>query len=274
MIDHHVHLYPPEVASDPGGWGRSRGETLWVALSTRVRKSGLPVQGFPDLDQLLRDMDAAGISQAVLLGWYWERPETCVEHNRFLAACRRRFPERIRFFATVHPRMGEAGLRNEVERARDDGAEGIGELSPHSQGLEEDWPLVWRLAAEFSLSINLHVTDPASKPYPGRTETPLADFLAWASAYPGTRFILAHWGGGLAGSPEALRLPNISFDTAASPLVATQQAALGFLNGAGRTRVLFGSDYPLNLYPSHNYQDFGLARWVEEWRTLAGEAAT
>src|SRR5258708_14383061 len=69
------------------------------------------------------------------------------------------------------------------------------------------------------MPVNLHVTDPASRKYPGRIETPLEDFVRLAREFPASQFILAHWGGGLAWSPEAAALPNVWFDTAASPLL-------------------------------------------------------
>ena len=70
IIDAHVHLYPPEVGRDPVAWAAAQGEPHWAVLCTRRRRGGQPVQTFPPIDQLLRDMDAAGVDKAVLLGWY------------------------------------------------------------------------------------------------------------------------------------------------------------------------------------------------------------
>jgi uncharacterized protein len=264
MIDHHVHLYPPEVAADPAGWGAARGEGHWVALCARRRKSGKPVQGFPTVDQLLRDLDGAGIERAVLLGWYWEKWETCQWQNQFYAECRRRHPDRIHFFATVNASAGVEGVAEECERLEQTGCSGLGELSPHTQAPGGDWGAIWELAAARGWPVNLHVTDPLGRPYPGRVETPLEDFLQWAQAHPRTRFILAHWGGGLAAEARALALPNLSFDTAASPLTTSAESRREMLAKAGPERVLFGSDYPLDLYPDVGYEDYGLKRVVAE----------
>ena len=247
IIDSHVHLYPPEVNRDPAAWAAVHGEKHWAELCTRRRKDGRPVQTFPSVDQLLRDMDAAAVAKAVLLGWYWERHETCVAQNRFYAGCIRTHPDRLAAFATVQPKAGAAAFE-EACRAMDDGLVGFGELSPHSQHFSIDDP-VWRqilaLAAEWKVPVNLHVTDPASKPYPGRVETPLADFLRLAREFPATQFILAHWGGGLAWSQQTAALSNVWFDTAASPLLYEP----GVWTKTPPARVLFGSDYPLVLYP-------------------------
>ncbi len=247
IIDAHVHLYPSEANRDPVKWAAVRKETHWAELSTRKRKDGSAVQGFPSMSELLRDLNAAGIRKAVLLGWYWENHATCVEHNKFYASCLKAYPTRFAAFATVHPAAGEAAL-DEVRRARDAGFSGLGELSPHAQHVPLTNP-IWRkilaLAGELKMPVNLHVTDPHSKPYPGRVATPLSDFIALAREFPWTKFILAHWGGGLAFDRENNALPNIYYDTAASPLLYDSDVWIKAPAG----RVLFGSDYPLVLYP-------------------------
>ena len=270
IIDAHVHLYPSEANKSPMAWAETRKEALWAALCTRKRKDGAPVQGFPSMSELLRDMNNGGIRKAVLLGWYWQHHTTCVEHNRFYASCVKAYPSRFAAFATVHPAAGEAAL-DEVRWARDHGFSGLGELSPHSQGValtNPIWRKILKLAGEMKMPVNLHVTDPDSKAYQGRVETPLADFLQLAEDFPGTNFILAHWGGGLAWAKRVLALPNVWFDTAASPLLypadVWKKAAPG--------KVLFGSDYPLVLYPKLGASaDF--AGLVREAETAGAERA-
>ena len=263
VIDAHVHLYPPEANPDPAAWAAARGETLWATLCTRRRRDGRPVQGFPDVGALLRELDACGIDRAVLLGWYWQHPATCAEQNRFYAACVQAHPDRLAACATVHPAAG-AGALAEIRRARDEGLVGLGELSPHAQGFRPDdpgWRSILALAGDLHLPVTLHVTDPASRSFPGRVDTPLPDFLSWADAFPGTTFILAHWGGGLAWAPEALARPNVLFDTAASPLLYGPEVWAKAPAG----RVLFGSDHPLHLYPREE-SGLGLVRLLREAR--------
>jgi predicted TIM-barrel fold metal-dependent hydrolase len=232
------------------------------------------VQTLPTVDELLHAMDAAGVSRAVLLGWYWEKPETCAWQNRFYAACVRQHPDRLSAFATLHPAAGLKATCDEVVRAHAEGMIGIGELSPHSQIYSIDDPVfaaVLSLAAELRLPVNLHVTDPASRPYVGRIETPLGDFVRLARAYPNTTFILAHWGGLLPlvdASATPAALPNVYYDTAASPLLYQSEIWQRALTGIGSDRVLFGSDFPLNLYPKLDEMP-GLVRFVAEAK-LAG----
>lgn len=254
VIDAHVHLYPEEVSTDPAAWARRMGEPVWAALvlpqeGRRVR------QGWADADRLLRDMDAAGVERAVLLGWYWERHETCVWHNRYHAACVRAHPDRLSGFATVQAAAGQAALA-EIDRAREDGLIGLGELCPWAVGglpTDENWRRVFARAGELGWPVNLHVTDPASRPYPGRVGTPLEEVVALARGMPQLRLILAHWGGGLALhelAPHARRaLANVVYDTAATPLLYQTRMHAVAMDIVGTGRVLFGSDYPLLVYP-------------------------
>ena len=253
MIDSHVHLYPPDVNRDPAGWAAAHREPHWSALCLRRRRDGRPVQAFPDTGGLLRAMDAAGVGRAVLLGWYWETPASCLAQNRFYAACVRSHPDRLAAAATLHPSAGREAALAELRRARDDGLRGIGELSPHAQGYAVDDPVFRSILAEAGirgLPVTLHATDPDSRPYPGRVLTPLEDFLRLAREFPATTFILAHWGGLLPlRIPEAATLRNIYFDTSASPLNYDDGIWRRFLGSVPAGRVVFGSDFPLNLYP-------------------------
>jgi len=267
LTDCHVHLYPPAVNRDPAGWAVARGESHWARLCTRRRRDGQAVQGFPDVAALLRTMDAAGVGRAVLVGWYWEQAESAAEQNRFYAACVRAHPDRLAAFATVQPATGVSAVAEELRRAHGEGLVGIGELSPHSTGCALDAPgfqAVLALAAELKMPVNLHVTDPDSREFPGRVATPLADFSRLAREHPATTFILAHWGGLLPLRDAAARdLANVYYDTAASPLLYDETIWRRFVAAVPKERILFGSDFPLNVYPRIDTEP-GLARLVAE----------
>lgn len=256
IVDAHVHLYPPEVDRDPAGWAATRGERHWAVLCTRRRRDGRPVQSLPTVEQLLQAMDLAGVNRAVLQGWYWENPDTCAWQNRFYAACVRAHGDRLAAFATVHPAGGRGAVRDELHRSRDEGLIGLGELSPHSQRYAIDDPVfaeALMLAGEFGWPVNLHVTDPDARPYVGKIETPLSDFVALAQRFPRTTFVLAHWGGLLPLRELGARaLSNVYYDTAASPLLYDRGIWRRFGAVVPSDRILFGSDYPLNLYPRLN----------------------
>ncbi|MEI6107707.1 MAG: amidohydrolase family protein [Opitutae bacterium] len=251
LIDSHVHLYPPDVNQNPAAWAADQGESAWGTLCTRKRKNGSDVQGFPSVDELLRALDAAGVDRAVLLGWYWQHQATCVRQNRFYAACIRAHPDRLAAFATVQPTAGAAALA-EMVWAQEQGFRGLGELSPHAQQVaagDSRWGAVLGLAGQLKLPVNLHVTDPSSRDFPGRVLTPLGDFIRWSREFPSTKFILAHWGGGLAFDSESRPLRNVWYDSAASPLLYGPEVWTRAAKAVGVEKILFGSDYPLVLYP-------------------------
>jgi len=253
ITDAHVHLYPPEVDRDPAAWAAARGERHWALLCTRRRRDGRPVQSLPTLAELMQAMEDGGVERALLLGWYWEKADTCGWQNRFYAQCVREHPDRLAACATFHPAAGAAAVLAELRRARDEGLIGLGELSPHSQGYAIDDPAfrtALAFAAECRWPVNLHVTDPDSRPFPGRIETPLSDFARLAAECPNVVFVLAHWGGllPLRDATIAAR-DNVFYDTAASPLLYDDGIWARFRAVVSDDRVLFGSDYPLNLYP-------------------------
>jgi predicted TIM-barrel fold metal-dependent hydrolase len=255
LVDAHVHLYPQEVSADPAGWAARMGEPLWAEMvlprgGRRVR------QGWADAERLLRDMDAAGVERAVLLGWYWERPSTCAWQNRYYAGCVRAHPDRLTAFATVQAEAGERAL-DEMRRARDEGLSGLGEMCPWAFGMTPlggFWPRVFEEAMAMGWPVNLHVTDPAGRRYPGRVETPLGDVVALAEAMPELRLVLAHFGGGLLFhelNPHCRRvLGNAVYDTAAAPLLYRGEVFAAAVEAVGAERLLFGSDYPLLVRPS------------------------
>ncbi len=274
VIDAHVHLYPPEINADPAGWAREHDEPQWALLSTRVRRNGRPVQSFPSVAQLLKTLDDAGVDRAVLQGWYWHHPAACVRQNAFYAECIRQHPDRLAAAVTVFPPAGWDHVHTELTQARDAGFQGIGELSPHGQGYAIDHPVfseMVRMAGDWRWPVNLHVTAPDARPYPGMVATPLADFASLAGRFPQTVLVLAHFGG--ARSPSALAEPtmsaaNIYYDSAAAPL--SYDASIWGRMPPGR--VLFGSDFPLNLYPGLDPEP-NLRRFVEGTRRDSGLSA-
>jgi predicted TIM-barrel fold metal-dependent hydrolase len=261
IVDCHVHLYPPAINAAPAVWARDAGEKHWELLCARVRKSGRPVQGFPSVDELLRAMDEANVERAILQAWYWEKHDTCRMQNRFYAECIRAHHDRLSACGTFHAAAGKAAVRREIDWMAENGFVGLGELSPHSQNFAAHDP-VWedalQVCGEKNLPVLIHVTEPNTKAYPGRVLTPLEDFVDWAEAFPATTFVLAHWGARLPLDPalgERMRAcRNAFFDTAASPLLYEPSIFAEMVSAVGAGRILFGSDFPLVLYPRDESQ--------------------
>jgi uncharacterized protein len=255
VIDAHTHAYPPEIFADPAGWARARGEHHWAALVGPRADGKRSLQGFADHGEMLRAMDAAGVERCVLLGWYWERHETCVWHNAVMAEWLRARPDRFGAFASVQPLAGAAALED-LRRARDAGFCGVGEVFPAAQGFAMDdpaWRRVLAWAAGEKWPVNLHVPEPAGRDYPGYVAAPLRDYQRVARAHPRNLFIFAHWGGllPLLALNPAVRadLRNVYFDSAASPLLYEPRVYRAVADAVGAERILFGSDYPLRVFP-------------------------
>jgi predicted TIM-barrel fold metal-dependent hydrolase len=282
IIDSHIHLYPAEVSADPVAWGTAHGEPWWTQCVAPPRRPTL--QGWADVGTLLRDMDRAGVGQCVMLGWYWERQETCELQNRWYLDWVRQHPDRLRAFAAVQPASGARGL-DALKAALDAGLCGVGELFPEVQGFsltDDAWGRVVALAAERRVPINLHVTDPAVPlgPASATRPTPLDGYVRLARDFPAASFILAHWGGGLPfyelNPRVAAALRNVHYDTAASPLLYDRRIFRRVVDLIGPERILFGTDYPLLCFPRQTREpEFGrhLAEVAAAGLTEAEQAA-
>jgi uncharacterized protein len=263
IVDAHIHAYPPEVFVAPRDWAEARGERWWAdTVAPRDRSS---IQGWADVDQLIRDMDAAQVDQAVMLGWYWEQQTTCEDNNSWMAAWQQAHPDRLHAFVAVNPAVGATAVE-QTRRWLDHGFCGIGELLDRVQGYryaDDSFALLAELAREYGVPFNLHVTDPKLDARPGMQPTPLAEFTQLATALPDNRFILAHLGGGLALDPAADLPSNLYFDTAATPLIYDAGCYRQAIACVGAERVLFGTDYPLRVYPRRSK--------IPEWRHQLAE---
>lgn len=270
-IDAHIHVQPPELA------GRlaveAEREPYW-ALLLGAGSPGQRAPALADASRTLADMDRAGIDRAVIQGEYYRQHESCVAANNRALALQRQYPDRFLAFATVQP-SAETGALDEARRCAAAGVAGIGELNPYAQGFALNSPAFLRLAElciELKLPLLLHVNEPVGRYYPGKATTPLVQYYQLALRYPELRLILAHWGGGLLFyelMPSARRvLRNVWYDTAASPLIypgnAIFSAALSCID---HRKILYGSDYPLPLYPRMSREP-EMASFPEEIATL------
>jgi len=270
MIDAHTHFFPAELAQTRAQWASARGEIFWARLVGERPDGKRGLQGFPSEKKFLSDMDAAGVERAVVLGWYWENPDTCDELNSLAAAFAKRHPDRISAFASVQPRFGRRAALV-AESARERGFCGVGEIHDGVQGFSYsggDFEIFARACAKEKLPINVHLTERGAREYFGKIRTDNRAAFDAAKKFSDTNFIFAHWAGlEIFDSPEGARAVfekgNAFFDSAANSFLrgesAWAQAAPMFPEAA-----LYGSDYPLRLYP----RKFK----AEEMKTFADEA--
>ena len=125
------------------------------------------------------------------------------------------------------------------------------------------WRRVFETAEARAVPVTLHATDPEAGPAAGPA-TPLGDCVRVAREFPGVNIIMAHLGGGLAFRDQHGPLPpNLYFDTAASPLLYDSGVFRRAVDRAGADRVVYGSDYPLILYP-REAPKAGFGRFLHE----------
>ena len=270
IIDAHIHMYPPEINRDPVGWARRVDEPYWALLT--IDRPGRPsIQGWATVERLLSDMDRAGVERVVMQGMYWQHLETCVAQNNWYIEWCRQHPDRLVGFAVVQPKAGDRAL-DEVRRAIDAGLRGLGEILPYAQGYhmrDPDFLRVVELLIALDVPLCLHVSEPVGHVYPGKSTTPLEDYYWLATEYPELKLILAHWGG-LLPFYELMRgvhkrLKNVYYDTAATPLLYRQEVYRAVVNVVGPEKILYGSDYPLLIYPSQEKEP-GFTRLLDEIR--------
>lgn len=277
MIDAHTHFFAESIARDPLGWSAARGELHWA----KTVLSGFPntLQAWPSAAEFVQAMDAAQIERAVLLGWYWERQSTCEEQFEHYLRLRDTYPDRFYIFAPIQPLAGSAAL-DFAQFALDNGAVGFGECLPflngHSLRGDASWLSFCEWCAGKKVPINFHVTDPLGHTYPGRVETPLAEYLWLAESFPSLPIILAHWGGGLPffemNPRVGNRLHNVYYDTAASPRLYDDRVWSSVLSSVGPEKILWGSDYSLKLYNGLS-ADSGWQRFARESKARVCQSA-
>ncbi len=265
IIDFHTHFYPEFVSRSPVEWALGAGETYWARLVGPRPDGKAPLQGFPDEKKFLSDMDCAGVERAVIQGWYWQRHETCLLLNAAVSRLAAAHPDRLSAFASVQPADPRAA--EIAQRAGDDGFCGIGEIHDGVQRFSysgESFELLAQTASRLGLPLCVHITEAAGKNYPGKTPTRTVEALAAARKFPNLAVVFAHWCGNLALSNDFDAPPNARVDSAATPLAgppnAWERGVSNFPDAA-----LYGSDYPLRLYP----RKFK----TEEMASVAAEAA-
>jgi len=249
IVDSHIHLYPEDVFRDPKSWAERRGEPYW--LSCVASEKGKSLQGWKTVDELLRDMDTAGVEHVLILAWYWENHDSCIDNFNWQTKWIRTHPDRISALAPFNAKAGSKAIEL-LKSAFDSGFKGIGELNPPAQGYQyHDSTLAEaiELTGKNGGVVSFHVTDPNTHPYPGKIDTPYSDLLRLAKNHSQTDFIFSHLGG-----CEPLRTTtpvpsNVYFDTAACPLLYKTPVYREFCDTISSDKILFGTDYPLRVFP-------------------------
>ncbi len=244
IIDFHTHVFPSSFATQRERFfaGEPGFELLYRAPDSRL------VQ----VEDLLRVMDQAGVERSVIFGFPWEKEDYYRRHNDYVIESVQKHPHRLTGFCCFSPLSSNAA--KEAERCLKQGLSGVGELAAyHGSSMSDSFSRLGGLAdlcARFDAPLLLHTNEPVGSPYPGKAPAVLSESYQLLKEHPQTRFVLAHWGGGLffyalmkKEVKEVLR--NTWFDTAASPYLYTPAIYRIAGETIGFDKILFGSDYPL-----------------------------
>lgn len=265
IIDFHTHTFPDSVRSNRERYMAR--EPWFAALYASPRAK--TISG----EELIAEMDQAGVDRAVLCGFCWSNHETCVEHNDYTIEMVKKYPDRLIGFASVQPKAGRKAAQ-EVERCFAQGLKGIGEWNPNGQKFDlADHAMlepVVEAARQFQMPIIVHTTEPLGHEYKGKHGADLADVYQFVKRFPDVAVVCAHWGGGLPFyelMPEVAEVSqNLYYDTAASPFLYSPAIFRIVPQLVGYRRILFGSDFPLVDHTTFLQQVKGLhiARETEE----------
>jgi predicted TIM-barrel fold metal-dependent hydrolase len=242
IIDFHTHINPPEVIEN-----RAKYLTCDIWFGELY---GDPQARLVTAEELVAEMDAAGVDVAVTFGFGWTDIGLCQLANDYVMEAVARYPDRLIGFACVNPIRGSEAVQ-EAERCVAGGLKGIGELMPDGQGCRLDEatmrPLV-EVALAYGLPILTHTSEPVGHTYCGKgTITPDVVYR-FVQCFPQATLICAHWGGGLPFyelMPEMRRaFGNVYYDTAAS-LYLYDDAIFPLAAQLMPDKILFATDYPL-----------------------------
>ena len=252
--DSHVHLFPPEIYKN---WEKYAAMDSYFAMLTKKPENGKGTEeAWADAEEALHCADLAGIYGLVMQGWYFNDPGLNRLHNDYMAEMMKRHPDRLKGFIAVNPRDGKEAIA-EIERCVKLGFEGIGELGPGGNGYDftdSCFLDVLQCAEHYDLPVCIHCGEPVGHNYPGKDTTSLAPLPELIRKHPDLKLILAHLGGGLPFyemNPRYRgRFKNVYYDTAANPLLYSIESFRAVITMTGPDRLLYGSDFPLLLYPS------------------------
>lgn len=272
IVDFQHHYIPEDLARKRGQYA----EKLVFAEEGGVRSLTLHPKLY-DMETQMRDMDQAGVDVSVLSCIFgWDAPlEDCRLINDRSAELQRKFPGRIAALAHAPVLGGKAAL-GELERAVQElGLHGVA-ITSQIQGLPLDSPRLHDFYAKVSaLDVPIFVhPESVPKGYDLALEFDLARILgremdlALAATriiaggvlerFPNLKFVIGHFGGGIAAVKDRLMAKGYRFGTLKRPFekyfdmlyfdmagFEGGATALGCgLLGIKPERLVFATDYP------------------------------
>lgn len=216
--------------------GRDRDVSyLFPGLGERIERG-------TTLDQLIDEMDAAGVSRGVLCSGYNHADDLTWVRDAI-----QKYPDRFVGSHVVDPRLGMESVRLVDDLVRHDGFRLIRLLGLSTQIYYNDpmnYP-VYGKCAELEVPVGLNVGFPGPL-VPGKYQDPMPidDVCAF---FPELTILLQHGGEPWVDVCVKLMIkwPNVFYMTSAIAPRHVPAAVIHYANTRGGDRILFASDYPL-----------------------------
>jgi len=244
IIDFHTHIFPP--------WLRERRDEYTKRDPCFSLLYSQPQAKMATAEELLANMDEAGIDLSVVLNIGWVSHELCVKTNDYILDSISRYPKRLIGFCAIQPKAGDVAIA-ELARCAKAGAKGIGELRSDAQGFNLTDKTIMKPFVDTALKHDLifltHSSEPVGHEYSGKGSITPDILYSFITTFPNLKIVCAHWGGGLpfyALMPEVAKaLANVFFDTAATVFLCKPEIFEQVSHIIGSDKILFGTDYPL-----------------------------
>lgn len=193
------------------------------------------------LEQLLEEMDAAGVARAILCSGYAGEGD-----REWCTVARDKFPDRFALSHVVDPREGMKAVRL-VEELKRDGHVLVRMLGLQTRLYYNDAALypVYAKCVELDLPVGLNVGFPGPQvPSKYQDPMPIDDV---AEFFPELRIVLQHGGEPWVDTCVKLMIkwPNIHYMTSAIAPKHIPPQVIYYANTRGTDRVMWASDYPL-----------------------------
>ncbi len=203
------------------------------------------------LDDIIREMDEAGIDKAVIVAAdYSSAYGTVVVTNEDVARMAKLHPDRFIPFCSVDPSFGRVAVDKLEFAVTELGARGL-KLVPPMQGFRFDDPRhepLWRKAAELDIVVWTHAAHQSSTP---GTDARLGQPILVepvAMKFPNLRIVLGHCGFPWVWESWSLavRYPNVYVDISAFKELYGQFPWDAYTAKAVEHKLLFATDNPLS----------------------------
>ena len=134
---------------------------------------------------------------------------------------------------------------------------------PRYIDFEQDIKLVFcENCKKLEFPICLHLTDCNGKDYPNKVLTDNRGAFDAAIRNPSVKFLFSHFAGGEVFKENFVALENVFYDCAANTFLYGKNAFLQLSNSILQ-KTIFGSDYPLRLYPK-KHKVAEMCEFIEE----------